>query len=128
MQLRYLASSVATAAVVFLSACAFGPGHPRTWVYGVVHGSAALPINGATISLYSGKTVASKTGCFKLQLSSALPLSLSASAPGYKPIEVPAKFGFYRVEVTLENSESIKPSSVSWHESSESEVANAACS
>ncbi len=117
-----------TAVVPVLGACAFGPGHPRTWVYGVVHGPQALPISGATVSLYSGKAVSSASGCFKLQLPSALPLSLAASAPSYKPVEVPAKFGFYRVEVALESSASTKLSSITWFEASESEVKNATCS
>ncbi len=110
-----------------LVACVFGPGHPRTWIYGVVSTPHAVAVSGATISLYSGRTASSANGCFKLQLPSALPLALSVSAPGYKSIEVPAKFGFYRVEVMLEGADSLNPSSVTWIETSESEVGNATC-
>lgn len=117
-----------TALALALSACALGPGHPRTWVYGVVSGADAAPLSGAVVFLYSGKTTTSANGCFKLQLSSALPLTLAASAPGHKAIEVPAKFGFYRVAVVLESSVSSKQSAVTWFEASESEVQRADCS
>lgn len=119
---------LATALAPALSGCALGPGHPRTWVYGVVKESDAAPIGGAAISLYSGKAIAAANGCFKLQLSSALPLTLSAAAVGHKSVEAPAKFGFYRVEVVLEKSSSVKQGSITWFEASESEVQNAACS
>ena len=127
--MRHCLSSIAmaTTAISLLSACAFGPGHPRTWVYGVVNESGALPVEGAAVSLYSGQTVTSKVGCFKLQLSSALPLTLSATAQGYKAFEVPAKFGFYRVVIELEKPGSKHDSSILWREVPQAEVQNATC-
>lgn len=124
---RVAGRCTAVIAATLVGACVFGPGHPRTWAVGVVSANGASPIAGATVSLFSTKAVTPSSGCFKLQLSSALPLTLAASAPGYKPVEVPAKFGFYRVEVTLEPESSNRASSITWRPSSEGEVLHATC-
>jgi len=60
-----------------------------------------------------------------VHLSSAYPLTFSVSAPGFKQVEVPAKFGFYKLVVALAPEESDESSSVEWHETSESEFHDA---
>jgi hypothetical protein len=97
-------------------------------VYGVVLSRITTePIAGAKVSMYSSKTVSSSNGCFKLSLSSALPLTFSVTSPGFKAIEVPAQFGFYRVEVGLEPQSSSRQSNVVWHLAPEDEVLSATC-
>ncbi len=125
--MRSVTSSVTILLSAFLAGCcAFVPCHPGTWVFGTVSvAQSSSPVSGATISLFNSKLVSSSSGCFKVHLSSAYPLTFSVSAPGYKRVEVPAKFGFYKLAVALAPEQSSESSSVEWHETSESEFHNA---
>jgi hypothetical protein len=77
---------------------------------------SGTPLVGATVSLYSSKAVSNASGCFKMRLASAYPLTFTAAALGYKAIEVPAKFGDYRLAVVLSPESSTTNSSVVWRE------------
>jgi hypothetical protein len=108
--------------------CAFVPCHPGTSVLGtVLEAQSHAPIPGATVGLFGSKLASSSTGCFKLHLASALPLTLTASAPGYKSVEVPANFGSQKVTILLVPQSSSSSSSVTWQATSEAEVRNATC-
>jgi hypothetical protein len=51
-----------------------------------------------------------------MRLASAYPLTFTAAALGYKALEVPAKFGDYRLAVVLSPESSTTNSSVVWRE------------
>jgi hypothetical protein len=62
-----------------------------------------------------------QAGCFREHRVSAEPLALSASAPGYKSVSVPARFGYYRLVVTLARDGEAGSSNVTWVPISEQE-------
>lgn len=115
---RSVAVSVA-GAVLATSCCAFVPCHPGARIVGKVE-AQGQPIAGATIVLFAHAQTSDATGCFYFDLASAYPLTLSASADGYRPVEAPAKFGFFHVTVDLSAAGSASPSEVHWRHLSSS--------
>ncbi len=114
--------------VSLVGCCAFVPCHPSTSIFGTVLVKKSLnPVSDATISLFNSKLVSTSSGCFKAHVSAAYPLTLSVSAPGYKPVEAPAKFGFYKLSVVLTPEQALESSSIDWHEISEAEFRSAGC-
>jgi len=53
-------------------------------------------------------------GCFTIHQADALPHALVIVADGFKPIEVPAKFGHFEVQVKLAPSNSESAGEVVW--------------
>jgi hypothetical protein len=101
--------------------CAFVPCHPGTWVVGAVTSSTGQQPAGAEVSLYGSKSMVGQAGCIREHRASAEPLALSASAPGYKSVSVPARFGFYRLVVNLAKDGELGSSNVTWVPISEQE-------
>jgi hypothetical protein len=121
-----LAQATTAVCIALLSGCcAIYPCHPGLSVHGtVVSTDTHQPINGISVGLF-GTKVTCPSSEFRIHLSSALPFTLSVSASGYKPIEVPAKFGYYQARVVLAPSQTIGASTVEWVEISELEFGRA---
>jgi len=122
---RLAQSALYALVALFSGCCSIYPCHPGLSVHGIASSADThQPVNGISINLF-GTKVACSSNEFKIHLSSALPLTLSVSAHGYKPIEVPAKFGYYEAKIALTQDQSSGASSVEWIEISESEFRNA---
>jgi hypothetical protein len=122
---RLAQSTSAIFAALLTGCCAIYPCHPGLSVHGlVVSEDTHKPINGISIGLF-GTKVTCPSNEFRIHLSSALPLTLSVSASGYKPIEAPAKFGYYQARVVLAPNQTNGASTVEWVEISELEFGRA---
>lgn len=111
------------ASCLLAGCCAFVPCHPGTWVVGVVTESNGQVVAGSSVSLYGSRSEVGSGGCFREHRSSAKPLTLSVSAPGFKPVADPARFGFYRLSVTLVRESEAGASKVTWESITEQEFA-----
>ena len=101
-------------AVYLTGCCMFMPCHPGTWAFGSVTDFKGQPIEYATVSLYGSKQITNSEGCFNFSLADALPFTFTATATGYKSIEVPSKPGHYHVRVKLAPMDSSNSSEVIW--------------
>lgn len=103
-------------AVYLTGCCMFVPCHPGTWALGSVLDTTGKPIKNATVSLYGSNQITNSEGCFKFHLADGLPFTFTATATGYKSIEVPSKPGHFYIKVKLAPMNSNNSSEVIWEE------------
>lgn len=101
------------------------PCHPATRAVGYVTDLKGQPIKGATVNLYSSERQSNSEGCFAFDLADALPFRLSATAAGFKNVEVPSKAGFFIIEIKMAPAGSGFSSEVKWKEISNDEYLKA---
>jgi hypothetical protein len=99
--------------------CYFAPCHPGTHLVGFVRSPEGRAIETATLTLHGNSRPVGEGGCFAFRATSALPLNLRATAPGYRPFEVPAKYGAYEVTILLEPADSQKQGKATWRKITE---------
>ena len=101
------------------------PCHPGTRAFGFVTDMKGEPIENATVSLYGSEQITKSKGCFNFNLADGLPFTFTATAVGYKPIEVPSKPGHYIIKVKLAPVNSNNSSEAIWKEISSEEYSKA---
>ncbi len=105
---------LATAALCLCGCQMFVPCHPGTWAIGNVEDLGGHPVKGATVSLYGSDQTTDDHGGFSFELADALPFTLTATANGYKSIEVPRRIGHFQIKVCLAPDHSSESSQVIW--------------
>lgn len=114
MSLKYLLTFLLVLNVS--SCCKFVPCHLGTRAVGYVTDSKRKPIKGAVVTLYGYEQITDANGCFAFDVADALPFKLSASAAGFKTVEVPSEAGFFDIDIKLVPVNSGEPSEVKWKE------------
>ena len=116
-RLRYLLIPIAALLTLKLGdCCAFVPCHPGTWIVGSVKALTDEAIPGAQVKLFGERFISKSGGCIAIHESDAIPHTLAIEANGFKPIEVPAKFGHFEVQVKLAPTNSDSTGAVTWKE------------
>ena len=108
-------------ALLFLTegCCALAPCHPATSLVGTVTTVGGLPVGNAMIALYGSSVVTAKSGCFRMSVSDGIPFNFTVTAKGYKPVEMKAKRGIYRVATKLALDNVSEQSRTEWSSISE---------
>jgi hypothetical protein len=128
MQCGALPPLIAASALALSGCCGFVACHPATAVVGNVVTEHGVAPQSFRVSLYGSILSTNAAGCFKSRVADALPFTLVTSSEGFKPAEVEAKRGFYRVKVVLAPVGSSQSSRVEWTAISASEYDAASCS
>lgn len=108
--------------------CALAPCHPATALIGTVVSENGASVEAARITLYGKNVRSNARGCFKARFPDALPFTFTATAEGYKSIEVKARPGTYRAKISLASTESSEASRIEWSAISTLEYEDSSCS
>lgn len=118
---------IAAIAATLSGCCALAPCHPSAALVGAVVTTNGVPVEASRITLYGSKIRTNANGCFKARLPDALPFTFAATAEGYKSIEVTARPGTYRAQISLASTKSPEVSRIEWSAISTLEYENFSC-